>query len=204
MLTFISNPEQSINAKTGHDQLEKELASHYRFFPCSLDLSKQLYRCLSYSSLAPDATMFVANCYFPTMAAKITSLPTCSSCNMILTLLLGGVYAPSPWICNCGGSDVMWFLQLGDRASTWVYFFLGCLLLETMPWGRPKWLSWRDCMERPGRVFQWGPSQQPSLDMGVKTPPDYSRLYHLLSHPDFDMPFPLWPMQIPIPHNSWT
>lgn len=61
-----------------------------------MDASKQLYRRLSHSSLAPEATTFVANCNFPTMAAKITSYPTCSSYNMIMTLLLGGVYASSP------------------------------------------------------------------------------------------------------------
>lgn len=115
-------------------------------------LPSQLERLLY--TLLPRAWSYciVANCDFPTNnGCKNTSHPTCSS-EVILTLLLGGVYVPSLWICNYGGSDVTRLLGLGhqrwERVSRVACSWKPC-------WGSPEWPTWRDHLERPGKLFQW-------------------------------------------------
>lgn len=113
-------------------------------------------------SLLPSAWSYctVENCYFPTNnSCKNTSHPTCSS-NVVLILLLGGVYVPSPWICNYGGSNVTWLLGLShqrwERVSRVACSWKPC-------WGSPEWPTWRDHLERPGKQFQWtAPGEVPA------------------------------------------
>lgn len=104
---------------------------------------------------------------------------------MILALLLGGVYVPFPWICNYGGSDVIWLLGLGhQRWQSLCLGLLGCLLLETMLWGNPKWPTWKDCMERPDTVFQWtAPVRPQSTAISGYGSKDISRWFQVLPTP---------------------